>query len=190
MKLPIGGRPYHESLPFGLPMPTTPQDPDTELLLSELVEAFSNVSRVNGRSWTDAMALDLMGVPRVDFPIVHREDDQSWIDVADDAGWDPYRGVGGWPFLDGVGFRYYLAAAMYRAVRTGESGDLAQQMDLPFNAKARRRFLDRWILNARQQQVAVRVAMLMRARALAADDASGFDEWDRVVQGWAAHASQ
>ena len=79
---------------------------------------------------------------------------------------------------------------MYRAVRMGESGDLAHQMDLYSDAKARRRFLDRWILDERQQQVAVRVAELMRARAFAADNISGFDEWDRVVQGWAAHASQ
>ncbi|MDX2147341.1 MAG: hypothetical protein SFZ23_07440 [Planctomycetota bacterium] len=171
-------------------MPTTPSDPDTDAVLDEIVEAFRSVNRVGGRSWTDAMALDLMGVPRVDFPIAHREDDQSWIDVANDGGWDPYRGVGGWPFLDGVGFRYYLAAAMYRAVQTGESGDLARQMDLPSNAKAQCRFLGRWVLDARQQRVVEKVANLMRARALAADDASGFDEWDRVVQGWSAHASQ
>lgn len=171
-------------------MPTTPPDFDTDALLREIVEAFGGVSRAGGLSWTDAMALDLMGVPRVDFPVAHREDDQSWLDVADDPGWDPYRGAGGWPFLDRVGFRYYLAAAMNRAVRTGESGDLAHQMELPFNAKARRRFLDRWILDLRQQRVAVRVAELMRARAFAADDTSGFDEWDRVVQGWSAPASQ
>lgn len=51
------------------------------------------------------MALDLMGAARADFPIAYREDVQSWLDVADDAGWDPYRGIGGWSFLDAVGVR-------------------------------------------------------------------------------------
>ena len=143
MRLPIAGRPCHESVPFGHPMPTMPPDPDADAFLGEIGEAFCSVKRVGGRSWTDAMAFDLVGVPRVDFSVAHREDDQSWLNVADDAGWNPYCGVGGWPFLDGVGFRYYLAAAMYRAVRMGESGDLAHQMDLYSDAKARRRFLDR-----------------------------------------------
>ena len=39
MKLPIGMQPYHESLPFGHPMPTTPPDPETDALLGEILEA-------------------------------------------------------------------------------------------------------------------------------------------------------
>ncbi len=171
-------------------MSPIPHDPDTIALLGEIVEAFGTVHRRGGRSWTDAMALDLMGVAHVDFAVVHREDDRSWLDVADDAGWDPYRGIGGWPFLDGIGMRYYLAAAMYRSVRTGESGDLAHQMELPFDTKAKRRFLDRWILDEHQQRVALRVAEFMRAKAFAASDTSDYDEWDRVVQGWAGHNSR
>ncbi|MCX5688271.1 MAG: hypothetical protein NTV94_00510 [Planctomycetota bacterium] len=171
-------------------MSPLPHDPDTIALLGEIVEAFGTVHRRGGRSWTDAMALDLMGVPHVDFPVAYREDDCSWLDVADDAGWDPYRGIGGWPFLESIGFRYYLAAAMYRAVRTGESGGLAHQMELPFDTKAKRRLLDRWILDAHQQRVALRVAEFMRARAFAAADTSDYDEWDRVVQGWAGQTSR
>ena len=170
-------------------MASTPSDPRVQQLLDEITAAFHSVTRLAGRSWTDAMALDLMGVPRIDFPITHRENDQSWLDVAQDAGWDPDRGIGGWPFLDAIGFKYYLAAAMYRAVQSGDEGNLAHQMDLPFEAKARRRFLDRWTLDERQRRVAMQVAAFMRAKALADNDSTGFDEWERVIQNWSEHAS-
>ena len=171
-------------------MPSIPSDPRVQKLLDEITAAFHSVTRLGGRSWTDAIALDLMGVPRIDFPITHREDDRSWLDVAQDAGWDPDRGIGGWPFLDAIGFKYYLAAAMYRAVQSGDEGNLAHRMDLPFEAKARHRFLDRWTLDERQHRVAMQVAAFMRTKAFEENDSTGFDEWEQVIQHWSEHVSQ
>jgi hypothetical protein len=164
-------------------------DPDTHVLLCGIVESFSDVTRQGGRSWSDALALDLMGVPGVSFHTTHREDDTSWLEVAQDAGWIPDAGLGGWAFLDGVGFRYYLAAAMYRAVKTGEGGCLAYQITLPPNGNAKRRFLDRWILNERQHHATMRVAEFMRERMLSVNDITDFDEWDRAIQSWADYNS-
>jgi hypothetical protein len=149
-----------------------------------LEQAFKGVTRERGQSWTGSIALDLMGVTGVDFTVTHREDDGSWRDVASDPGWDPDSGVGGWPFLDSIGFRYYLAAAMWRVLDGGEVACLAWQFQRPLKGASRRRFDDRWILDQAQHAAAMRFAAFMLERAIAAGDQAGYDEWDAAIRSW------
>ncbi len=155
-------------------------------ILRMLNQAFEGVTRVGGRSWTDAIALDLMGVPGKDFAVTHRDDDRSWWDVVRDPCWDPDSGMGGWAFLDGIGFRYYLAAAMGRVLDGGEVGSLAWQFRRPSKGASRRRFDDRWILDPAQHEVAMRFAAFMLERAFRAGDQAVYDEWDAAISSWAS----
>ena len=150
-----------------------------------LERAFGGVTRQGGQSWTGSIALDLMGVAGKDFTVTHREDDRSWQEVARDAGWDPDAGIGGWPFLDGIGFRYYLAAAMGRVLDGGEVSCLAWQFRRPLKGASRRRFDDRWILDPAQHEVAMRFAAFMLERTFQAGDQAEYDEWDAAIRSWA-----
>ena len=162
-----------------------PPDDRVNGLLRMLNRAFEASTRVGGRSWTDAIALDLMGVPGKDFAVTHRDDDRSWRDVVRDPGWDPDSGMGGWPFLDGIGFRYYLAAAMGRVLDGGEVSCLAWQFRRPLKGASRRRFDDRWILDPAQHEVAMRFAAFMLERTFQAGDQAEYDEWDAAIRSWA-----
>jgi hypothetical protein len=135
-------------------------------------------------SWTQSIERDLLAVAGKDFTVAHREDDRSWREVAGDPGWDPDAGIGGWAFLDGVGLRYYLAAAMWRSLEGGEVGCLAWQFRRPLKGASRRRFEDRWTLDAAQHQVAVRFAAFMLERAFERGDQSGHDEWEAAISSW------
>lgn len=161
-----------------------PGSPQLHELRVSLERAFRGVTRDGGQSWTGSIALDLMGVAGKDFTATHREDDRSWQEVARDAGWDPDSGIGGWAFLDGIGVRYYLAAAMWRVLDGGEVGCLAWQFRRPMKGASRRRFDDRWILDPAQHDVAMRFAAFMLERAIEAGDQGGYDEWHAAVESW------
>jgi hypothetical protein len=80
-------------------------------------DAFADVSRDGGVSWTESRVID--GVPS---PMTREEarlldTDTSWTHLIDDPTWTPNCGVGGFAFLDAIGTRYYLPAAMVRAIR-------------------------------------------------------------------------
>lgn len=160
------------------------REQSADALLNEISSAFEGVSRVGGRSWTDALAIGHMGVPHVDFPVAHREDDATWLDVANDSTWDPSPNFGGFGYLDAIGYRYYLAAAMYRAVRERDPSELAWRIELPFKAKARRQHLSRWILTRSQHEVALKVAAFFRDEMFAQNRDFEFDEWQRVIESW------
>jgi hypothetical protein len=153
-------------------------------LLKEIASAFAGVSRTGGSSWTDALAMGHMGVPHVTFPVTHREDDATWLDVANDRTWDPSPNFGGFGYLDAIGYRYYLAAAMYRAVRERDPGELVYRLELPFKTKARRQHLSKWILTRRQHEVALKVAVFFRDAMYAQNRDYEFDEWQRVIDSW------
>jgi hypothetical protein len=153
-------------------------------LRQALEHAFGGVTREGGVSWTQSIERDLLAVAGKDFTVAHREDDRSWREVAGDPGWDPDAGIGGWAFLDGVGLRYYLAAAMWRSLEGGEVGCLAWQFRRPLKGASRRRFEDRWTLDAAQHQVAVRFAAFMLERAFERGDQSGHDEWEAAISSW------
>ncbi len=149
-----------------------------------LLSAFEGVTRAGGTSWTDSISLDLMGVAGKDFFITHRDDDRTWQDVAADEGWNPDAAIGGWAFLDPVGFRYYLAAAMWRMVKGSEVGSLAWQFRRPVKAKGRRRFEERWSLDGPQHAAAMRFAAAMRDAAFERGDGHAYDEWSAAIDSW------
>ena len=87
--------------------------------------AFKGVTREGGVSWKEAYAADLGSSPdECAAPRALVDAECCWEDLIDDPKW--YTEMGTWYFLDAIGFRYYLAAAMVRDCREAgfeNSGD-------------------------------------------------------------------
>jgi hypothetical protein len=107
-------------------------------MLAEIREAFSGVTREGGCSWSQAYANDMNEPnPAVDDP------DRDWLEVARDPRWRMDPGLGGFSFLDPIGFRYYLAAAMWRLVNEPDSGDISYHLQRSQHDRGREK---RWSL--------------------------------------------
>ncbi|MCC6322536.1 MAG: hypothetical protein IT438_13995 [Phycisphaerales bacterium] len=89
-------------------------------LLEHIDAVFRDVSRAGGVSWSQAEATDrCCSVDEV--AREGREDtDHHWTELLEEhRDWEPAPGLGGFSFLDPIGFRYYLPAAMVLCVRGG-----------------------------------------------------------------------
>jgi hypothetical protein len=90
---------------------------ERDALIAEVYEAFAGVSREGGVSWKEAEIADAYG--RVQSGAHVYDADTRWQDLLDAKANFPGSGIGVWPFLEAVGFRYYLPAAMTLSVRSG-----------------------------------------------------------------------
>ena len=84
-----------------------------EELISQLHSVFGNVTREGGVSWNEAGAIDGYGSEAECVAARASDRDRCWMDVAEDDwrwshNWRP------WSFLDSIGYRYYLVAAIAR----------------------------------------------------------------------------
>jgi hypothetical protein len=84
-----------------------------EEIAAEIHDAFRGVTREGGMSWRDAEIADFWGD---ESKASYIDTDRCWKDLVDDLDWSPEVGIGGWSFLEAIGFRYYLPAAMLRAL--------------------------------------------------------------------------
>lgn len=100
-------------------------------LKSVIFAAFGHVTREGGVSWRETVVVDDNGsdIERVTARL--KDTENCWQELIDDDSWDPEMGVGGWPFLDAVGFRYYLPAAMIRSLDTGFDVGIQSCLTLP-----------------------------------------------------------
>ncbi len=90
---------------------------EREGLIAEIEAAFDGVSREGGVSWTEAEIADAYGDVRIAAFVW--DGDTRWQDLLDERANFPGSGIGVWSFLDAVGFRYYLPAAMTLSARSG-----------------------------------------------------------------------
>lgn len=103
---------------------------ERDALLAEIYEAFPGGSRQGGVSWSEADVIDDYGTAEERAAARAKDRDSRWQDLLDDPNWNPEAG-GRWSFLDAVGFRYYLPAAMVRAVRQGWDSGVLFHLRLP-----------------------------------------------------------
>ena len=103
---------------------------ERDALLAEIHEAFPGGSRQGGVSWSEADVIDDYGSPDQRAAARARDRDTRWQDLVDDPNWNPSDG-GHWSFLDAIGFRYYLPAAMVLAVRQGYDAGILFHLTLP-----------------------------------------------------------
>jgi len=169
---------------------------ERDALLAEIYEVFPGGSRQGGVSWSESVVIDLYGSPEERAEARAKDRDTRWQDVLDDPNWNPDRGVGGWSFLDAIGFRYYLPAAMVLAVRQGWDVGILFYLNLP-EGDLREWKHDKWsMLNLRQRLCVRRFLQYMgivSAWRKAEDDEYGwFDAlrsyWGKISDGAAEEA--
>lgn len=105
---------------------------ERDAVVREIEIAFASVGRGGGVSWSEALVIDRYGTTAERAAARSQDRDRHWRDVAADPSWDPSPGLGGFSFLDPIGFRYYLPAAMtVHAKSLGTPSMLPYQLELP-----------------------------------------------------------
>lgn len=134
---------------------------------AEILEAFKGVSREGGVSWSEAEVIDEWGLEDDRFAARAKDADQSWMELANDSKWDVGPGMGGFSFLDPIGFRYYLPAAMIRTIQSEDDPASAISLDQILtldDTEVGPRKLDQWqLLNERQRRCVARFLRFMIA---------------------------
>lgn len=103
---------------------------ERDAVLAEIEATFCGISRHDGISWSEADVIDEGGSVEERALARAKDLDTRWQDLFDDPNWDPENGWH-WPYLDAIGFRYYLPAAMVLALRKGSDAGILIHLSLP-----------------------------------------------------------
>ncbi len=88
---------------------------------TQIRAAFRGTRRAGGVSWSESHEVDnYEGQERREAARAKGSEDCR-EDLIDDPNWDHETGVGGFNFVDAIGYTYYIAPAMVRCSRRGES---------------------------------------------------------------------
>jgi hypothetical protein len=173
-------------------------------LIEEIYDAFRTVTRDGGVSWSEAFVMDQCGTDEERVEARRRDTDKSWTELVD-SDWREHPGVGGWAFLDPIGSRYYLPAAMVRGIRSGESqldvrlelvgtddrdlwhsrSVLVYEFKLPGTARSRFEESQWSLLNESQRNCVKSFISLMISHAREWENAEVKERWEGVrASGW------
>jgi len=145
-------------------MPPDRLDHTRKFLIADIRKAFEGVTRKGGVSWSEAGVIDGYGSDAERAAARASDTESSWWDLVHDSHWDPDAGWGGFSFLDPIGFRYYLPAAMIRAINNGSSESLDLHLTLKIDQSAERQAWqrERWsLLNRDQRRCVIRFLRYM-----------------------------
>ena len=92
-----------------------------EELIETIHKEFAKVTRKNGVSWLEADALDGGGQQYLYDLAKQHDTERRWQDLIDSPKWNIFEHCSNLSFLDPIGFRYYLAAAMIRDLNAAEN---------------------------------------------------------------------
>ncbi len=99
--------------------------PDLEQRRRDIIECvlreFKDVKRTGGVSWSQTFVMDDYGSEEEMSRAANKDTDTNWIDLARGDNW--FLGIPGtpWSFLDAIGTRYYIAAALLLDMERGMS---------------------------------------------------------------------
>ena len=89
-------------------------------VIVEIHEAFADVSRQGGHSWSESEVLSNYGSEEECVEARRSDKDTHWSQLVDDESWSASSVFGGFAFLDPIGFRYYLPPSLVRCVRNDD----------------------------------------------------------------------
>lgn len=148
-------------------------------LLTRIRIAFDGVTREGGMSWSDSWASD--GGPASDCPL-YPDADRHWSEVVEDPRWTLDGGWGGFNFLDAIGLRYYLPAALTRCINSGGDCGIAFTLSTPSNRHGHIELDSHWkLISVEQWRCVSAVAEYLVALSVHASDEWSFDEWTKVA---------
>lgn len=104
---------------------------EADRMEEEIRSVFADVTREGGVSWSETEVLDAYGSELERREARANDTELHWTDLVKDEKWNPDCGVGGWSFIDAIGFRYYLPAAMIRCLRTRLDCGIQDHLELP-----------------------------------------------------------
>lgn len=83
-------------------------------IIACVLREFKDVKRTGGVSWSQTFVMDDYGSAELITAAAEQDREIDWIELARHGPWNVEAGMGcgGWSFLDAIGARYYLAAAM------------------------------------------------------------------------------
>ncbi len=147
-----------------------------------LREEFCDVTRDGGVSWSQTEVIDDWGTDEQERAARASDRDRDWLEVANDPLWP--KPNGSFSFLDPIGFRYYLAAAMFRALHTRSTHvgneDLHFVLDVRYDKHRRAHFK----LFTPGQRDATR--LFIESVTLWAEFEETRDEWTDLLYDWDA----
>lgn len=164
---------------------------DVERMERQIREAFRGVTREGGVSWIEAGAIDERDDEETCRAARALDEDQSWEELVEDPSWDPNSSWGGFSFLDPIGFRYYLAPAMIRAMRSDDLHSICHYLNLKDSDPRHAEWIahKHSLLNHRQRQCVAQFLAFMcpwtRGRCILLSDRwrETFESgWDKVVR--------
>lgn len=152
---------------------------ERDALIADIHRHFADVTRVGGVSWSESEVIDDWGSEEDCATARARDTEASWTELVDDPEWSTWTGFGGFSFLDGIGFRYYAAAAMVRCLSTIEDCGVLFHLDRPRSDKLAKQQLAKF---TPVQSVCVARFLDFMARAVE----STFSRDDADFAGWRA----
>ena len=120
-------------------------------MLAEILKAFAGESRQGGISWSAAKVIENYGNEDEFSAAFDKDLDTDWQQLPGDPTWQ-IEGFGPFHFLDAIGYRYYLPAAMVVAVHGGDG--FALQFSLRHSRKSDR--AENWSLLDGNQQLCIK----------------------------------
>jgi hypothetical protein len=99
---------------MGSPFPHS-MEQEREALVKHIHDAFREVSREGGVSWSETFVLDDYGSDEECAAARAADTDSHWTELLEGDAMRPAIAFGGPSFLDPIGFRYYLPALMLKA---------------------------------------------------------------------------
>lgn len=177
---------------------------ERKALIQEIHAAFAGVSREGGVSWSESIVIDDWGDAEACATARKRDTDRSWTELVDGMTWDYSIPWGGYSFLDPIGARYYLPAAMCRILReiasvstrkpdTEADGDGAQRLLALLEVRAASRrdhsFRLLTLLDHRQRLATARFVRLMMSISELSDTNDTFlaftcDNWSAAHEAY------
>jgi hypothetical protein len=160
-------------------------DSERNMLIAEIHRVFKDVNREGGISWRGAQVVDFGGDESY---ADYNDTDSSWEELLSNEDWYPGPGIGGFSFLDPIGFRYYLPAAMVRTVSNGYDEGIRFHLTLDNHddPKGLRDYsLHQLSLLSREQQITVR-RFIEYMLTMAAEDELHVEYWKEALDSnWA-----
>jgi hypothetical protein len=157
---------------------------EREGLRLEIEQAFRSVSRAGGVSWSQTGVLDGYGTEEELAAARKLDTERNWRELVDDPSWEFEVMFGGFGFLDPIGLRYYLAAAMMRQLRDDEVYSvLESHLTLPPDGRAYE--TSQWaLLELPQRHCVARFLRYMVALSEAQDDSIAAEGWRRALRSY------
>jgi hypothetical protein len=161
-----------------------PRDLERDAVIAEVYDAFRDVTREGGVSWSQSVVEDDCGTDEERARARSLDVEACWQDLVDDPKWEIQRGVGGFSFLDPIGFRYYLPAAMIRCAKSGADEGISFQLTLP-RWFLRKLTTNQWSLLTESQRSCVRRFIeFMIADCDRFDPIRGAKSWDKAYRSY------